>query len=82
MKYQIQHRTRRYKDRPLQPWQNPWVDEIKDVTVLFGPVEVVVRSDDLEELKRSMDYLMAHSSGMVDHRIISVIDESGIFPPC
>lgn len=81
MKYQIQYRTRRYKDRPQRPWDNPWIDYDVDFQTMFGPITIIVRSDDLNEIKRSLDYMHDNCSGMVDHRIISVIDESGIFNP-
>jgi hypothetical protein len=81
MKYQIQYRTRRHKDDPQPPWRNPFYDYDTDTQTMFGPTTVVVRSDDLNELRRNMDYMHDNCYGMVDHRIISVIDERGIFPP-
>ena len=64
------------------PWNNPWMDYETDTQTLYGPTTIIVRSDDINEIRRGMDYMHGQSCGMVDHRIISVIDESGIFPPC
>lgn len=82
MKYQIQFRTRRHKDSPQRPWEHPFYDYDMDTQIVFGPTVVVVKSDDVNEIKRSLDYMHNNCSGMIDHRIISVIDESGIFDPC
>ena len=81
MKYQIQFRTRRRKDQLQKQWENPWHDYDTDTQTVFGPTTIVVKSDNLNEIKRSLDYMHNNCHGMVDHRIISVIDESGIFPP-
>lgn len=82
MKYQIQYRNRRYKDKIKRSWENPWIDYDEDTVTIFGPTEITVKSDDLDIMRMSMATLHDHSQGMVDHRLISVVDEtSAVFKP-
>jgi hypothetical protein len=83
MRYEIQYRSRRYKDRHYQPWDNPWQSYGENTISLSFIKDLVVGSDDLEVLKTTLKIMHENSSGMVDHRIIQIIDdESAVFDPC
>ena len=76
-KYEIEFRTRRHSNLS----ELSWTGYNKDVEYMGNNQKVIVRSSNLDELKESLDLIHNHlSQGMVDTRIIKVVDESGIFP--
>ena len=77
-KYEIEFRTRRHIGHPESAWCT-YKEDTHKVGCDFE--EVVVRSDDLSELQHTMDRFHNYfSMGMVDHRIIEVVDKA-IFDP-
>ena len=77
-KYEIEFRTRRHIGHPVTNWCT-----YKEDTQFVGHnfEKMVVRSDNLSKLQHTLErFHNYHSQGMVDHRIVEIINEA-IFDP-
>jgi hypothetical protein len=76
--YEIEFRNRRHIGQPVPYWCT-YKEDAQFVGHNFE--KMVVRSDNLSELQHTLElFHKYYSQGMVDHRIVEIIDEA-IFNP-